>query len=726
MITGITFKNFKSFGKDAYFEIKPITLIYGINGTGKSSIIQLLQLLKQSLQNKREAILSPKINSEDSVDLGSYEEFIYRHDKKNKLTIILHGEFDERLDIPFLRGNIRLIEKMKVSREEKEKMIRNKIQENSKNIHRKFQTKIRFDLDKDNNIIHDKINIDIDGKNLIIIEKNSQSKYRKGLLITKKFHIENHYINAFNKFLKEENKLNSDFSWLTYNNKTVRLEKKDAVILKHLYDELKKNNGVISAEGFFNNFVKKYYKSIKDNRAVERLRIILIDINRQFHQHPSVRKDFKAIKIFNKNSAKGINPRVNMYREHFDLNTLLIRWDIDFNKTKLQFLADPLKGKLTNKETLIHDLEACLHVGKISNMGFTSRSLFIDQDFPSLTAQIITDNKVSIKNFISDLKNKNLNNKNLQETFNTNIANKYWESDGFLFKPDRQSIGFHSTRTGKFLPIGYPIDDRLGSYFMTKMGHAKRMVGMGPTNSIFINTQIMNREIFTFFDNVLHLSPQAIKVPRINIFKGTTPSSVGYSGENMPDVLFKQNEIKDTCNKYLKELKIPYQILIQELSRKNKEQTGLYELRVYDEVTKTDVHVSDTGYGISQLLTFMVQLIYSKDKQILMKEEIEAHLHPSWQTKLPNLIVDSLKLSSGKNLNSQQNWILETHSEHLILKIKQMIKNKKLSNSQVAIYYTYKDKKAASSKLDSIKLDENGKFVNKWRDGFFQERLDLV
>ena len=55
-----------------------------------------------------------------------------------------------------------------------------------------------------------------------------------------------------------------------------------------------------------------------------------------------------------------------------------------------------------------------------------------------------------------------------------------------------------------------------------------------------------------------------------------------------------------------------------------------------------------------------------------------------------------------------------------------MIKEKQLKNSDVAIYYVYKDKRSSSSKLDRINLDDQGKFVDKWRDGFFQERIELI
>ena len=47
MIRKISLKNFKTY-EDEEFNIAPLTLIAGINGMGKSSILQSLLLLKQS------------------------------------------------------------------------------------------------------------------------------------------------------------------------------------------------------------------------------------------------------------------------------------------------------------------------------------------------------------------------------------------------------------------------------------------------------------------------------------------------------------------------------------------------------------------------------------------------------------------------------------------------------------------------------------------------------
>ncbi len=95
MITKIKLDNFKIF-KSQDFDIAPLTLITGINGMGKSSIIQSLLLLKQSYANTLLQSQSRVDLVGDFVNLESAEEFCYElADDANKnvgITISYQGE----------------------------------------------------------------------------------------------------------------------------------------------------------------------------------------------------------------------------------------------------------------------------------------------------------------------------------------------------------------------------------------------------------------------------------------------------------------------------------------------------------------------------------------------------------------------------------------------------------------------------------------------------------
>lgn len=88
MITRIKLDNFKIF-KSQDFDIAPLTLITGINGMGKSSLIQSLLLLKQSFANTLlQSRAQVDLNS-DFVNLESAEELCYEmaEDTNKKVTI---------------------------------------------------------------------------------------------------------------------------------------------------------------------------------------------------------------------------------------------------------------------------------------------------------------------------------------------------------------------------------------------------------------------------------------------------------------------------------------------------------------------------------------------------------------------------------------------------------------------------------------------------------------
>ena len=70
--------NFKAFGETVTIPIRPLTLIFGANSSGKSSIFQSMLLLKQTLEESKnpDTALLPKGSL---VDLGTYSDFIHCH-----------------------------------------------------------------------------------------------------------------------------------------------------------------------------------------------------------------------------------------------------------------------------------------------------------------------------------------------------------------------------------------------------------------------------------------------------------------------------------------------------------------------------------------------------------------------------------------------------------------------------------------------------------------------
>ena len=80
MLHALELENFKAFGKRSRIEFAPITLIFGENSAGKSTILQALNLLKQTLESQESGVLLLPREEDGIVDLGSFQEMIFDHD----------------------------------------------------------------------------------------------------------------------------------------------------------------------------------------------------------------------------------------------------------------------------------------------------------------------------------------------------------------------------------------------------------------------------------------------------------------------------------------------------------------------------------------------------------------------------------------------------------------------------------------------------------------------
>ena len=124
---------------------------------------------------------------------------------------------------------------------------------------------------------------------------------------------------------------------------------------------------------------------------------------------------------------------------------------------------------------------------------------------------------------------------------------------------------------------------------------------------------------------------------------------------------------------------------------------------------------SQGGSGVDYLLTFLPSCVASKNKIILL-EEPEKSLHARMQVNLADLFEES---------SEQNQLIIETHSENLLLGILKHVREGKIDVNDIKINYVYMDDDGVS-KIDPLTVNKKGGFDTKWRHGFFTEKLDLL
>lgn len=221
------------------------------------------------------------------------------------------------------------------------------------------------------------------------------------------------------------------------------------------------------------------------------------------------------------------------------------------------------------------------------------------------------------------------------------------------------------------------------------------------------------RAVDNFLEMLYPMGPYRRPPERWYVFAGTSPQDVGYKGELLPDLLFRKPHIVAEANRWLERLEIGYQLRLQRVGQRIRD---LFEVRLIDtrRARDVDVALSDVGFGISQILPFIVQSLAAEGRVISI-EQPEVHIHPRLQADLGDLLAEAIKPPRSHR------FIIETHSEHLVLRVQKLVRNGLLQRDDVSIIHVSRGPEGA--KAQRLQLDDQGDFVDDWPGGFFPERL---
>ena len=121
----------------------------------------------------------------------------------------------------------------------------------------------------------------------------------------------------------------------------------------------------------------------------------------------------------------------------------------------------------------------------------------------------------------------------------------------------------------------------------------------------------------------------------------------------------------------------------------------------------------DVGYGVSQVLPVITQLLRPEAPPLFLLQQPEVHLHPSAQAALGSLFCRVA--GAGPQL------IIETHSDHLIDRVRTDVRDGTLSPDNVSVLYFERDE--LDVRIHSLQIDEDGNMVGAPRGyrRFFME-----
>jgi predicted ATPase len=100
MITELSFANFKSWESVSSMRLAPITGLFGANSSGKTSILQLLLMLKQTIESTDRAQVLEFGDEKSLTNLGSFRDVVYGHARPGTLTFAVHWNLPHQLRVP--------------------------------------------------------------------------------------------------------------------------------------------------------------------------------------------------------------------------------------------------------------------------------------------------------------------------------------------------------------------------------------------------------------------------------------------------------------------------------------------------------------------------------------------------------------------------------------------------------------------------------------------------
>jgi predicted ATPase len=162
-----------------------------------------------------------------------------------------------------------------------------------------------------------------------------------------------------------------------------------------------------------------------------------------------------------------------------------------------------------------------------------------------------------------------------------------------------------------------------------------------------------------------------------------------------------------------------------------------YSITLKENKSGAEYNYTDVGFGLSQIIPILIAIESNrniiKHHPMIVIEQPELHLHPKAQAEMANIFYDGLFCSENIFVNRQDTdrirnntqFVIETHSEHIIRGFQILVARNKLLPDDIGIYYVDKNKKGDSI-VDRITLDEKGFLTKSWPEGFFDQTYKMT
>ena len=155
------------------------------------------------------------------------------------------------------------------------------------------------------------------------------------------------------------------------------------------------------------------------------------------------------------------------------------------------------------------------------------------------------------------------------------------------------------------------------------------------------------------------------------------------------------------------------------MSSLGKQESGVFQVKIrkFSSARKGPKHnLVDVGYGVSQVLPIITELLRPDRPSIFLYQQPEVHLHPSAQAALGSLFCRS----AGRRCQ----LVVETHSDHLLDRVRMDIRDKETELRADDVSILFFERSGLSARIHSLRLDQEGNVLgapDTYRSFFMEE-----
>ena len=219
-------------------------------------------------------------------------------------------------------------------------------------------------------------------------------------------------------------------------------------------------------------------------------------------------------------------------------------------------------------------------------------------------------------------------------------------------------------------------------------------------------------------DKIYYLGPLRDHPKRDYLWSRSRPRDVGARGERTVDAIIAAEDAGEKQNTRWRGRLLPFSHVVAHWLRKLELVDAFRVVEVakgsnrWETKVRTaggaEVMLTDVGFGVSQVLPVIVLLHYVPKGSTVLLEQPEIHLHPLAQASLADVIVNAAT-------HRKVQVIVESHSEHLLLRLQRRIAERGIKSEDVALYFC--DVSRSASRVQPLDLDIFGNIQN-WPDRF--------